>query len=109
MLLLYASARRYRERMDIGKLFGVLVVGGSLLVGCDSEPAPGPADASGVMSSGAADSGLAGDGNVAPGPDGAPTELQECGFCPNEACCEYDGDGVGTTVEGFECCWGTAC
>jgi hypothetical protein len=96
--------------MDIAKLFGVLVVGGSLLVGCDSEQPPAPADANAVVSSGAADSGLADDGSIAPGPDGAPTTgLEECGFCPNEACCVYDDEGVGSTKDGFECCWGTTC
>lgn len=86
--------------MDIGKLFGVLVVGGSLLVGCDSQE-PAPPDASDVTAAGVTD---------ASGVDAAASsELVDCGFCPNEACCVYDDEGVGSTKEGFECCWATSC
>lgn len=86
--------------MDIGKLFGVLVVGGAMLVGCDSQE-PAPPDASDVAAAGATD---------AAGVDGAPgEELVDCGFCPNEACCVYNDEGVGSTKEGFECCWATSC
>lgn len=96
--------------MDIAKLFGVLVVGGALLVGCDSEGQPAPADANGVNASGAADAAPGAADAAAGAADSAPTtELQECGFCPNEACCEYDDEGVGSTKAGFECCWGTTC
>ncbi|HUH03281.1 MAG TPA: hypothetical protein VML75_14890 [Kofleriaceae bacterium] len=94
--------------MDIAKLFGVLVVGGALLVGCDGESEPAPADANGVSASGMADA--AADTGVAATPDAAPTTgLQECGFCPNEACCVVDDEGVSSVKDGFECCWGTTC
>lgn len=93
--------------MDIGKLFGVLVVGGALLTtgpGCKQEEESGKPDASTANVP-------AHDGGQDAMPDGADAsseELIECGFCPND-CCVTDEHGNSAAKEGFVCCWGTSC
>ena len=87
--------------MHGGKLFNVLVLGGAMLgLGC-VESAP-PAEDAG--DSPVADSGP----GVAPGAD-AGDELMECGFCPNDVCCDTDAAGESVTRPGMMCCWGTSC
>jgi hypothetical protein len=94
--------------MNIAKLFGVLVVGGSLLTaGCGSEDDTGRVDANAAQVGNAGDGGSASDASAAT-PDASTAELEECGFCPNE-CCVYDDEGNGAAMEGFVCCWGTEC
>jgi hypothetical protein len=92
--------------MDISKLFGVLVLGGSLLVGCDdADPGePDPADAATAQGPTGEDGGEAPEVADAGGEEG-----EDCGFCPNEICCEIDAEGQSTTRDGFVCCWGTTC
>jgi hypothetical protein len=95
--------------MNLSKLLGVLVVGGSLLVagGCDGEadrdeqeererPVVGGPDAASAVADATPDQG--GDGG----------NLLDC-FCNQEPCCERDEQGNGTLQEGFECCWATTC
>lgn len=104
--------------MDHRKLFQVLVVGGALLgascreedeeravvdAGAEADAGPTPVvDAGG----GGGDAGLAGDAGQLPEADAG---LEECGFCPNDVCCETGEDGVSRVRDGFMCCWGTSC
>lgn len=90
--------------MDTKKLFHALVMGGALLAaGCESEDA---ADGGGGQPDDA--TAPVADGGVAPSDvDAAPP--MECGFCPNEACCETAEDGTAREREGLVCCWGTSC
>lgn len=89
--------------MDTKKLFHALVMGGALLAaGCESEDAADggggqPEDATAPIADGRAPSDV----------DAAPP--MECGFCPNEACCETAEDGTAREREGLVCCWGTSC
>lgn len=113
--------------MDHRKLFHVLVIGGALLgAGCTDATPPevarddastgDPADAAARE---LADAATAGDDAGPPSADAAPAgdasasadagELVECGFCPNDACCETDESGASRTREGMMCCWSTSC
>ena len=84
------------------------MVGGALLTtGCSSEEDPERADANAAQSANRDGGDSTVDGAAAT-PDATPGELETCGFCPNE-CCVYDENGDGAAMEGFECCWGTAC
>ena len=89
--------------MDHRTLFQVLVVGGALIGLACEERARGDADAAAP----AADAGpTLEDGGEAPLDAG---ELEECGLCPNEACCVDDGAGGSRARDGFVCCWGSSC
>jgi len=89
--------------MDHRKLFNVLVLGGAMLgLGCLEEDPPPPEDAGAAMSDDAGADVDASAGGDAGG-------LMECGFCPNEACCETDASGTSRTRAGMMCCWGTSC
>jgi hypothetical protein len=100
------SLLREEDAVDLSKLFGVLVVGGSMLAvgGCGSDEDTG--DGRGPIV-GAPDAQASADPDAATssGPDAAPGELVEC-FCETDACCVRDENGVGTLQPGFECCWG---
>ena len=90
--------------MSLDKLFGVLVVGGSLLAvaACkDEDRDDGNNPLLGVPDAAAAP------GDAAPGDDGGGA-LVPC-FCDHQACCERDESGHGTLQAGFECCWSTTC
>ncbi len=90
--------------MDHGKLFGVLVIGGAMLA-CGGS-GPSAVDAATPNR----DGGNAND--AAPTADDAATTddagAMQCGFCPNEACCEMGPDGP-RERPGLVCCWGTTC
>ena len=105
--------------MNVSKLFGILVVGGSLLAtsGCEqsSDPeqkdekvvtGPDAADAPGAIDANTSDANTS-DANASDA-DAQVSELAPC-FCNSEACCERHEDGSGTIEEGFECCWSTTC
>ena len=103
--------------MNPAKLFQVPVIGGAMLgLGCVEE-APPPAgedagettsDASaGTDAATATDAATETDAAMASGEDAG--ELMECGFCPNDECCETDEMGRSTTRAGMMCCWGTSC
>lgn len=99
--------------MDPQKLFQVLVVGGALLgVGCtpESMPEPEPEEDAAVSLDAGSDPADAGeapaDAGATPADAGEP---MECGFCPNEVCCETDEEGNSSVREGLVCCWGTSC
>ncbi len=95
--------------MNVSKLFGVLVVGGALLVtgscsdsGSEDQNKPQGADAKTDQV------------DAPPGSDDAnmsmadansldASKLAPC-FCDSDACCDN-----GTVEFGFECCWGTTC
>lgn len=95
--------------MDTKKLFHALVIGGALLAaGCESETsrepdAATPEDARAPL----ADAALADTG--VPSPNAGDAGLMECGFCPNEECCETAEDGTSRERDGLVCCWGTSC
>jgi hypothetical protein len=92
--------------MDVSKLFNVLVVGGAMLTagGCSEDDPVETPDAS-AANAPAGDAGP----DATPGQvDAAPTELMECGFCPND-CCVLDEHGMSVPKDGFVCCWGTSC
>ena len=94
--------------MDHAKLFGVLVIGGAMLgEGC-SGSAPSPVDAatSDAARRPTEDGGAQADAAMGAA-DGA--ALEECGFCPNVACCETGADGTPRERAGLVCCWGTSC
>lgn len=98
--------------MDLGKLFRVLVIGGSALgAGCDPDELPPqiPAPDSGARS----DAGdVVTDSGPASSDAGSAGEPALC-FCDTPAgsfsCCDALPDGSHRTQAGFECCWGTAC
>jgi hypothetical protein len=95
--------------MDISRLFGVLVVGGSLLAtGCTGNEDTDDLDRK-VESEvdGASNQQVADAAETEVSVD-ASAELMSCGFCPND-CCVVGDDGVSKEKEGFECCWGTMC
>lgn len=98
--------------MDISKLFGVLVVGGSLLAtGCTSEEGTGDQERKVETEvDGASDQELGDASSIDASAElsDASTELMDCGFCPND-CCVVGDDGVSTAKDGFACCWGTMC
>lgn len=93
--------------MDATRLFGVLVLGGAMIgLGCSDDAAPDPDPPDPAAEDGgppAVDAGGPADAG------GAPGELIECGFCPNDECCEVDADGNSRTRAGLMCCWGTSC
>jgi hypothetical protein len=92
--------------MDVSKLFNVLVVGGAVLTagGCDEDAPVEVPDARAANAPG----GDAGQDATPAQVDAAPTELMECGFCPND-CCVMDEHGMSVPKDGFVCCWGTSC
>lgn len=93
--------------MDVSKLFNVLVVGGAMLTagGCTEDDPVETPDARAANAPPGADAGQ----DAAPAQvDAAPTELMECGFCPND-CCVMDEHGMSVPKDGFVCCWGTSC
>jgi hypothetical protein len=96
----------------------VLVIGGSVLVGCaddrgdrtapvtiDDAATGGDATAGDAAAPG--DGGALGDASTDTSADAA-TAVVPC-FCSPEACCEVDEQGNSTVQDGFECCWGTTC
>jgi len=99
--------------MNIAKLFGVLVVGGSMLVtgactdtdGGDQHKPTGPDAKPDVVDANTtgddANMSLA-DANST-GADATTSKLAPC-FCDSDACCDN-----GTLQFGFECCWGSTC
>jgi hypothetical protein len=98
--------------MDHSKLFRVLVIGGAMLgTGCVETPPPAEIDAA----SDPEDGGEIAREDAPPaamddaGGAGADSGLVECGFCPNEVCCEDDGAGGMRTRPGMMCCWSTSC
>jgi hypothetical protein len=97
--------------MDLGKLFRVLVIGGSALgAGCDPDELPPqiPAPDSGARSDAgevAADSGPTASDAGGVLDAGEPTLC----FCGLDPCCESLPDGTGRVLPGFECCWSTSC
>ena len=92
--------------MNLSKLLGVLVVGGSLLVtgGCDGDPDRDEGEERDGPLVGGPDAAAASDADASPGGG----ELTPC-FCNQQECCERDEEGNGTLQEGFECCWATTC
>lgn len=99
--------------MKLGKLFGVLVIGGSMLVGAgcvddgdpDDKKKTGTPDASQLAD---ADPVSSTDANPN-APDATPGEEPKACFCDSEPCCTRDESGSGTVQDGFECCWSTTC
>ena len=100
--------------MDCRKLFQVLVIGGAML-GCtesvqtlDSGPTNegGDSSASDARAPAADSTVLAQDSDASVPTNGDPVD---CGFCPNEVCCESDESGSSELRDGFVCCWGTSC
>lgn len=89
--------------MKMHKLFGVLVVGGSMLVGaaCAGDPDRDDDKDKVVNGPDAAQEQPAAD--AAAHTDATAGELTPC-FCDTQACCD---DGV--VEDGFECCWSTTC
>jgi len=97
--------------MDIAKLFRVVVIGGALLTanGC-SDQEDDTDDSTDPALSELPDA--TPEGGPDPDPqnaDASVEELENCGFCPNEICCEIDDAGNSTLIDGFECCWATSC
>lgn len=105
--------------MKLNRLFGVLVIGGSLLATqprCGQEDEldaearlPGPT-ASGPPDAGtAADAGEQVDAGSIATFDAGVTQPDLC-FCgPAVACCESHDGGASAVRAGFFCCWGTSC
>lgn len=91
--------------MNLNKLFGVLVMGGSLLVASACESDEGDGEREPLVS--APDAAAAGV-DASPGQVSDAAALDPC-FCDTQACCSRDEQGVGTVQEGFECCWSTTC
>lgn len=95
--------------MNLTKLFGVLVVGGSLLVApgaCSDDRSDDKGPLTGVDAAESVDgNGSAADANMslADAQSGDGGELSPC-FCDSQSCCDN-----GTLQFGFECCWGTTC
>ena len=92
--------------MDTKKLFAALVLSSSLAcTQSEREPANADAGSSPEDAESAPDTASP---PMAPASDAGPQtptdELQNCGFCPTEECCD---DGV--LLDGFECCWNSSC
>ncbi len=116
--------------MNIQRLFNVLVLG-SALSGCTEAASPTDAGSTdgGEDAITSMDGSVADAASDTPTPDAAIADasppdattfdagaadavaaaaatgdLTNCGFCPNEMCCDE-----GETLPGFQCCWGTSC
>ena len=96
-----------REKlMKVSKLFGVLVLGGSMLIGgaCnDSGDENKNKNTTADAKTETADANMSLADANADGTDATTSELAPC-FCDTQACCDD-----GTLQFGFECCWGTSC